>query len=71
MIQCYTSSSRCKSCPTTELIIYRKLILPLRNHIESMPDTKEVIRGSEIQQILYQARSHNEKGGTICGLCDG
>lgn len=46
-------------------------MLPLRNHVESTPDTKEVIHGSEIQQSLYQTRSHRKKGGTICGLSDG
>lgn len=71
MMQRYACSSSCNSCPTVELIIERKLMLPLRNHMESTPDTKEVIRGSEIQQILHPTRSHIKKGGTTCGLCDG
>lgn len=67
----YAPSPSCKSCPTTELIIEQKLMLPLPKHIESTPDTTEVICGSEIQQILYQRRSHDQTSDTICGLCDG
>lgn len=70
MMHRYAPSPSCKSCPTTELIIEQKRMLPLREHIESTADTTEVIRGSEIQQILYQRRSR-KTGDTACGLCDG